>query len=38
MLAKWDEIRAHKTKLADEYEHLEMAIEELIAEKERLTD
>lgn len=37
LLAKWDEIRENKTRLAEEHEHLETAIEELIADKERLT-
>jgi hypothetical protein len=37
LLAKWDEIRDNKTRLAEEHEHLEAAIEELIADKERLT-
>jgi flagellar biosynthesis/type III secretory pathway chaperone len=38
LLAKWDEIRENKMRLAEEHEHLETAIEELIADKERLTE
>ena len=36
MLAEWDEIREVKARLAERHQHLDIAIELLIADKERL--